>query len=61
MIRFPLASFRMARVGMLAVGVAAILASAGCDRSQPGPKPISGDTPAAADTAPSTSSPARKE
>lgn len=60
MVRFPIAPLRMARVGMLAVGVAAMLAAAGCDRSQPGPKPISGDTPAA-DTAPSTNPPARKE
>ncbi len=60
MIRFPIASFPALRLGTLALGIAAILATAGCDRSQPGPKPISGDTPAA-DTAPSTNPPARKE
>ncbi|ESJ09057.1 MULTISPECIES: hypothetical protein [Cupriavidus] len=60
MIRFPTASLRTVRLGTLTLGIAAMLASAGCDRSQPGPKPISGDTPAA-DTAPSTNPPARKE
>lgn len=60
MIRFPIATFRLARAATLAAGLTTMLACAGCDRSQPGPKPISGDAPAA-DTAPSTNPPARKE
>lgn len=60
MIRLPTASLCTVRLGTLALGIAALLASAGCDRSQPGPKPISGDAPAA-ETAPSTHPPVRKE
>ncbi|MCT9069832.1 hypothetical protein [Cupriavidus gilardii] len=60
MIRLPTASLRTVRLGTLALGIATMLASAGCDRSQPGPKPISGDAPAA-ETAPSTHPPVRKE
>ncbi|MCG5261972.1 hypothetical protein EM868_10180 [Cupriavidus gilardii] len=60
MIRILIAPFSTARLATVVLGVAALFATAGCERSQPGPKPISGDTPAA-DTAPSTNPPARKE
>lgn len=46
---------RTRRLAALSLGLAAALATGGCERTQPGPKPISG-TPAA--TAPGASGPA---